>query len=180
VAVQPPELEQAGRVWLRRARMSDAPSLFHAYARDPSATRYLSWPPRRSVDEVEEWLAPRVQRWLSDEEYRWVLVDHPRADAFGTVSLRRTSTGFDLGYALAAARSGDGIATSAVSCVLAWVDRSAPMPVRASTDPDNVASTRVLEKCGFQLVRRDVASWRRPALGDALRDSLIYERPSGA
>jgi [ribosomal protein S5]-alanine N-acetyltransferase len=165
-------------VWLRRARLRDASSLYLAYAGDPTATRYLSWPPRRSVAEVEEWLAPRVLRWASGEEHRWVLVDHPRGDAFGTVSLRRTSTGFDLGYALATSRGGRGVATDAVSQVLSWVDRSAPpRKVSASTDPDNVASTRVLEKCGFHLVRRDVASWTRPSLGPELRDSLIFERP---
>jgi [ribosomal protein S5]-alanine N-acetyltransferase len=177
--VHAPELMEAGRVWLRRARLADAPGLFTSYARDPRATRYLSWPPRRSVGEVEEWLAPRVARWELGEEYRWVLVDHPHGEAFGTVSLRRSEQGFDLGYALAMPRSGNGIATDVVQRVLAWVDESpASLVVSASTDPENVASSRVLEKCGFHLARRDVASWTRPSIGCHLRDALIFERRS--
>ena len=169
----------AGDVLLRRTRVSDAPDLFVAYASDFSATRYLSWPPRQSVAEVEQWLAPRVARWEAGEEYRWVLVDHPDGDAFGTVSLRRAARGFDLGYALALSRSTSGIATLAVRRLMAWIDvQPTPTVVRASTDPDNVASTRVLEKCGFQLARREVASGSRPSLGDELRDSLIFERCS--
>jgi [ribosomal protein S5]-alanine N-acetyltransferase len=177
--VQPPELMELDRVWLRRARLTDAQDLLVAYAGDPSATRYLSWAPRRSVAEVEEWLAPRVARWEGGEEYRWVLVDRPQGGAFGTVSLRRAEHGFDLGYALAVSRSGHGIAAGVVQGVMAWVDEGpAPTVVRASTDPDNVASSRVLEKCGFRLARREMGSSKRPSLGDGLRDSLIFERRS--
>jgi RimJ/RimL family protein N-acetyltransferase len=62
---------------------------------------------------------------------------------------------------------------------MAWVDeRPTPTVVSASTDPDNVASTRVLEKCGFRLARREVASGSRPSLGNEPRDSLIFERCS--
>lgn len=178
--MHPPELMDAGDVVLRRARVNDAHDLFVAYASDPSATRYLSWPPRQSVAEVEQWLAPRVTRWEAGEEYRWVLVDHPRGDAFGTVSLRLATRGFDLGYALALSKSANGVATRAVQRLMAWADeRPTPTLVSASTDPDNVASSRVLQKCGFELARREVASASRPSLGEELRDSLIYERCSG-
>lgn len=175
----PPELVQAGHVWLRRARLTDAAALFASYASDPVATRYLSWPTRRTVREVEEWLAPRVTGWDDGREYRWVVTDEPEGDAFGTVSVRRTDRGFDLGYAIATARSGEGIATAAVSRVLAWVD-AAPgsLVVTAGTDPDNGASVGVLRKTGFRQVRREVAAWRRPSLGGELRDSLIFERPA--
>jgi ribosomal-protein-alanine N-acetyltransferase len=176
--VPPPELLQARHVWLRRARLNDAADLFAAYASDPSATRYLSWPPRQTVGDVEEWLAPRVAGWEDGREYRWVASDEPDGEAFGTVSLRVTEPGFDLGYALATARSGEGIATAIVSRLLTWLDTSTSgATVTACTDPDNMASLKVLIKTGFREVRRDVASWRRPSPGEALRDSLIFERP---
>lgn len=157
--------------------MTDAAALFASYANDPATTRYLSWPPRQSVAEVEAWLIPRISRWKSGEEYRWVIVDRPEGNAFGTVSLRTTSSGYDLGFALATSRSGEGIATSVVNKVLAWVDAEpTPMVVTASTDPDHAASKRVLEKCGFLLARRDIGVARRPGTGDDFRDSLIFER----
>jgi [ribosomal protein S5]-alanine N-acetyltransferase len=157
--------------------LTDSPALFTSYASDPAATRYLSWTPRQSVAEVEAWLAPRISKWKSGDEYRWVIVDHPDGDAFGTVSLRTTGSGYDLGYALATSRWGEGIATSVVETVLAWVDTEPPPRlVTASTDPDNVASTRVLATCGFRLARRDIGVARRPGIGGDLRDSLIFAR----
>lgn len=176
--VRPPELLAAGGVWLRRARTSDAAALFTSYASDPAATRYLSWPPRRSVREVARWLAPRVAGWDDGSELRWVLVDAPEGDAFGTVSLRRTDGGFDLGYALSVARSGDGIATTAVGRVLAWLDGGLGAVVEARTDPEHAASLTVLRRNGFHEVRREVGAWRRPSLGDELRDSLVLRRPA--
>jgi [ribosomal protein S5]-alanine N-acetyltransferase len=175
--VPPPELIDAGPAWLRRARSTDAPALFASYANDPAATRYLTWGPRQSIAEVEAWLAPRISRWDSGEEYRWVIVDRPDGDAVGTVSMRTTNAGYDLGYALATLRSGEGIATSVVEKVLGWVDTEpTPMVVTASTDPDHTASIRVLEKCGFLLTRRDIGVARRPGISSDLRDSLIFER----
>lgn len=177
--MQPPESMEVREVWLRRARTGDAADLFTAYASDPVATRYLSWPPRRSEREVEEWLEPRVAGWCDGREFRWVIADAPDGAAFGTVSLRRTGRGFDLGYALSRSRSGQGLATAVVARVLRWVDGcTGPGVVTARTDPDNVASVRVLQRVGFRQVRRETASWRRPSFGDELRDSLVFERPN--
>lgn len=168
---------RAGETWLRRARLSDAAAVFHSYASDPRAIRFLSWPLRRSVSEVEQWLAPRVSGWDEGGEYRWVLVEQPDGEAFGTVSLRRSDRGFDLGYALGTSWSGRGIATDVVSRLMGWIDtRFDETVVLACTDPDNIASRRVLEKCSFRLVRRDTAASSRPGLGNELRDSLIFER----
>lgn len=177
--VQASDLIDTGQVWLRRARLTDAPALFASYASDPDATRYLSWAPRRSIGEVEAWLAPRISGWKDGEEYRWVIVDHPDGNAFGTASLRTTESGYDLGYALATSRTGRGLATTVVHHLLAWIDtHPTPTVVTASTDPDNTASARVLTRCGFQLVRREIAVAHRPGTGDELRDSLVFERRS--
>lgn len=64
--MRPPELLQAVHVWLRRAHLTDAVDLLASYASDPSATRYLSWPTRRTVREVQDWLVPHVAGWEVD------------------------------------------------------------------------------------------------------------------
>ena len=95
------------------------------------------------------------------------------------MSLRRTGRACELGYALGTSRSGRGVATSAVRRVLRWVDEeSTAVAVRARTDPENVASVRVLESCGLALVRRETGASTRPGLGHEPRDSLVFERPS--
>ncbi len=57
----------------------------------------------------------------------------------------------EIGYGIVASRRGRGYATEAVGAMVAvaW-DYPAVMAVTATTDPENLASQRVLEKAGFR------------------------------
>ena len=57
----------------------------------------------------------------------------------------------EIGYGIDEAWQGRGYATEAVQGALRWAFRHPEVAaVEAETDPDNAASQRVLEKCGFQ------------------------------
>jgi len=58
----------------------------------------------------------------------------------------------ELGYGLVEDARGRGVATEAVAGLLAHTDQ-AGVRVRASVQPDNTASVRVLAKCGFTQLR---------------------------
>jgi RimJ/RimL family protein N-acetyltransferase len=58
----------------------------------------------------------------------------------------------EIGYGLVEDARGRGVATEAVSGLLAHTDRLG-VRVRASVAPDNTASVRVLAKCGFTQLR---------------------------
>ena len=56
----------------------------------------------------------------------------------------------EAGWALAASAWGKGLATEAMSAVLAWADQTGTIPeVRCIIDPDNAASKAVARKIGF-------------------------------
>jgi ribosomal-protein-alanine N-acetyltransferase len=58
----------------------------------------------------------------------------------------------EIGYGLVEDARGRGVATEAVGGLLAHTDRLG-VRVRASVEPDNTASVRVLAKCGFTGLR---------------------------
>ena len=58
----------------------------------------------------------------------------------------------EIGYGLVEDARGRGVVTEAVSALLAHTDRIG-VRVRASVEPDNTASVRVLAKCGFTELR---------------------------
>jgi RimJ/RimL family protein N-acetyltransferase len=69
---------------------------------------------------------------------------HGPADASGTV---------EIGYGLAAPYRGQGLGTEVVAAISDWLlSRPGVAKVRAAIVPTNVASRRVLEKCGFERV----------------------------
>ena len=58
----------------------------------------------------------------------------------------------EIGYGISENYQNNGYATEAVSAVLEWAfSHPEVAAVEAETDPDNIASRRVLEKCGFAL-----------------------------
>lgn len=69
----------------------------------------------------------------------------PPADVAGTPEV-------EVGYGLVEEARGHGAATEALRGLLAETDR-ARVRVRASVQPDNTASIRVLAKCGFTELR---------------------------
>lgn len=58
----------------------------------------------------------------------------------------------EIGYGISEEHQNNGYATEAVKGVLEWAfSRPEVTAVESETDPDNTASKRVLEKCGFAL-----------------------------
>ena len=58
----------------------------------------------------------------------------------------------EIGYGISEAYQNNGYATEAVKAVLGWAfSHPVVMSVEAETDSDNIASKKVLEKCGFAL-----------------------------
>lgn len=149
------------------------------------------------------WTDPAVTRFIgglaSTSEECWLRlvrsIGHWAALGFGTWAVEEKSTGrfvgevglFDfhrlidpplpapeVGWVLAPWAHGRGFATEAVNAALAWSDAELGAPeVACIIDPDNLASIRVAEKCGFRLVRetiyrdRPILQFARPAAGGA-------------
>ncbi len=56
----------------------------------------------------------------------------------------------EIGYGISTKYQGRGYATEAVDAMVTWALRQPEVKrVEAETEPDNIASQRVLEKCGF-------------------------------
>ena len=93
---------------------------------------------------------PQTTRWMWDGEFcgsigfRWVS---------GTEELPPHVLGH-IGYAVVPWKQGRGIATAAVGLILADAAAEGLRWVEISTDPDNVASQRVIERNGGVLVER--------------------------
>src|SRR5919108_2132862 len=146
---------------LREVRDEDLPLLFEQWA-DPVAVHMaaLTAPDHMDWDAFER----RWSRLRADEDdadwgtvlTRVIVVDDEVA---GTIGSWGQPGEREVTYWIGRSYWGKGIATDALKAFLA-VDRSRPMHARVASD--NVASRRVLEKCGFRVVatERNVAEAR--------------------
>jgi ribosomal-protein-alanine N-acetyltransferase len=142
-------------IQLRVATLDDAAALADAQLRNREHLR--PWEPRRS----EEWftaaaqaerLEGQLERQERGEVVPWLMVEGDRV--VGAITLTDIVPGpfrsAALGYWVDAEAVGKGLATAAVRTVAEIADSELRLHrIEASTQTDNVASQRVLDKCGF-------------------------------
>ena len=130
---------------LREIRDEDLAVLFEQWA-DPVAAQMAAFtaPDHMDRDAFER----RWSRLRADETLinRAIVVD---GEVVGTIGSWGDPDGREVTYWIGRPYWGKGIATAALAAFLA-VDRSRPLQARVAAD--NVASRRVLEKCGFRVI----------------------------
>jgi ribosomal-protein-alanine N-acetyltransferase len=143
------------RVTMRLLRADDAPLLAAAYTENREYLR--PWEPARddgffTADRQRSSIAAAIAAQRRGDAYAFVLVAGGaivgRLNLTGVV--RGTFQSGNLGYWVASVYAGSGLATAAVTNLLAIArDELALHRVQASVLPHNVGSLRVLEKTGF-------------------------------
>ena len=136
-----------GDVRLREVTEEDLPILFE-HQRDPEANRMAAFPPRDREAFMEHW-----HRILLDEAgtCRTVVVDGQVA---GNVVCFQRSGLWEVGYWIGRDHWGRGVATLALAELVRLIPTR---PLYGAVVKHNVASIRVLEKCGF-VVSDDASS----------------------
>lgn len=152
------------RLLLRPMRVTDAADVF-AYARDPDVLRFTTGSPPHHVDETRRFLEDSLTL-PNDRMWAIQLVGKPTVIGAIEFGLRSPESG-SIHYALAKAHWGRGLMTEAVDAVCRWAfDTLAPLvEIRTSVADANIASMRVLEKCGFVrtgIVRENWAKQAEP------------------
>ncbi|GAA1569911.1 ribosomal protein S5-alanine N-acetyltransferase [Kribbella sancticallisti] len=142
-------------IQLRMATLGDAQAIADAQVRNREHLR--PWEPRRS----EEWftaaaqaerLEGQLERYQRGQVVPWLMVEGDRV--VGAITLTDIVPGpfrsAALGYWVDAEALGRGLASTAVETVAGIADTELRLHrIAASTVTHNVASQRVLDKCGF-------------------------------
>jgi RimJ/RimL family protein N-acetyltransferase len=162
------------RLALRGHRAGDFADLAQMWA-DPDVVRWIGGRPF-TPEEVWTRLLRAAGHWPVMGFGYWVLRDRASGRFVGEAGLadfqRDISPSFggapEAGWALAPWAQGQGLATEAMAAVLAWSDGVLkPERVVCMIAPENAASIRVADKCGFR-------KWRRTSYrGDP---TVLFER----
>ena len=155
------------RLRLRERTVDDAESLFEDMS-DPALMTWWSRAPFTSLAELRTNFEPDVADWRS-----WAITrrDDDRAIGFVATSEKRQGGVSEIGYLLARAAQGQGIAQEAVTAVIDLLFAEGQRRVFADCDPENQGSITLLKRLGFQLEGRLRGEWLTHI---GTRDSLIY------
>lgn len=167
---RPVPILQTPRLRLRAHCQGDLPQCAAMWA-DPQVTRFIGGEP---CSEQRTWarLLGYVGHWALMGFGYWVIEQQESGDFVGEVGLADFKRDIvpamkgcpELGFAIAARFHGKGYATESARAVLSWADAHLPSGRTVCLiDPQNVASLRVVEKCGYEVFERGVYG-ERPAL----------------
>ena len=154
---------ETGRLRLRGHGCDDLPACVAMWS-DPNVTRFIGG---RASSEQQTWarLLAYIGHWKLMGFGYWA-IEEKRSNEFvgeaGFADFKRDVAPPikgkpELGFALAPQFHGRGYATEAVLAALAWADAHLPYSTTVSlVNPENLASLRVVEKCGYEHLERIV------------------------
>jgi RimJ/RimL family protein N-acetyltransferase len=164
----------SARVRLRPYRDADADALLALYS-DAAVVRYWSFAPWTRAAEAEAYLQRAAAHAAQGLALPWAIADAASDVLVGTAtlhSLQPEQGRAEIGYALAPAHQGRGIASEALRLLLGHA--FGPLRLRrieADVDPRNIASCRLLEALGF--TREGLLRERWRVAGETC-DSALY------
>jgi ribosomal-protein-alanine N-acetyltransferase len=138
---------------LRPLRHDDIDDLYE-YASDPEIDLYVPWEHYKNIEEARENLNDFLIEYERDGFGAWGIEHRADRKLIGIVNFSRphpVNRRVEMGYTIARAYWGQGLATETVRAVIDFgFDKLNLVRMEAVVLPENLASARVLEKCGLQ------------------------------
>lgn len=127
---------------------------------DPQMTEFIGGKPRTRTESWGKFLAASAL-WQHMGYGYWSFLDRNTGNFLGNGGLSWFERGIaglegvpEAGWAFVPDAWGKGLATEAISAILAWADKELAAPeIRCIIDEGNLASKRVAEKLGFRFLQ---------------------------
>jgi len=161
------------RVTLRHLTTADAEDLFAVFS-DPRVMRYWSTGPMATIADAAAYIEGIHLGLQRRELFQWGIEHGTPARVIGTCTLLNVSTAgqrAEIGFALAHAFWGQGLAHDAVATVMAFAFTELDVHrLEADADPRNERSLHLLERLGF---RREGILRERYLVSGERQDALM-------
>lgn len=144
---------QTTRLILRALQKDDAPAMYKNWTWDERVARYCRWYPHTDLSQTEQLL----HMYLSDgNAYRWGI--ERGGELIGVIDVvDQTEVCATLGYVLSHNHWNQGYMSEALAAVIEHLFSCGFAAVAAEHHVENMASGRVMEKCGMRFVGMEKA-----------------------
>ncbi len=140
------------RLTLRAVEKTDANEIFFLRS-DNRVLQYLDKAPEKSVDETLAFIERIQKDQANNDGILWgiTLKDDPLIiGSIGYWRMQKEHYRAEIGYTLHPGQQGKGMMQEAMNAVLQYGFEAMKLhSVEANINPENIASMKVLEKCGF-------------------------------
>lgn len=169
------------RLILRKTIESDAEPMFRNWASDSRVTKFMTWYPYKSAQELHDtYHKYLLENQKKDDFYDWKIVlketDEP-IGAIGVVNSREDIESVEIGYCLGYNWWNMGIMTEAFTEVIRFLFEEVGVNrIEAKHDPRNPHSGDVMKKCGLQFEgKHRQASKNNQEICDVMKYAILKE-----
>ena len=126
----------------------------HRNSLDEDNRRFVPDEVFETVEDAQEVVDQLIENYDSEDgPFVYAIIRKEDNENIGYVQLVKIKEGWEIGYHIAKEFTGSGYATEAVNAFLNYLkDSKGVKEIYGVTLADNLASRRVLEKCGFKLI----------------------------
>ncbi len=173
-----PERVETQRLILGRLQLTDAEEIFYTYASKPESTRFVSWSMHESLQATRQFLLYARQAWAQSLDFSFAIRLKGTNRLIGACGFLNDGGRTQIGYVLGPLHWGRGYATEAThKLVQLLLMQPDVIRIGSFVDADNLASVRVLQKCGF--VEEAVLKewWKFPNQNFQAKDCILFKYP---
>jgi len=141
------------RLILRPLTDKDAAEMFKNWTWDERVAKYCRWYPHKSIEETKQLLKMYISQAENGFDYRWGITLRDSNNLIGVidvVDLSEDKKTAEVGYVLAYDYWNNGYLTEALKAVIDELFKSGVEKIIADHHVENIASGRVMEKCGMK------------------------------
>lgn len=146
------------RLYLRTISPTDRDAFFRIYS-DKEAMQHRGNAPLETLEDADRMIAKTLRDYGSNGECRLAIVETASDQPIGSFLYKTLSeTSCEIGYSIGREYWGRGYGLEAVQAMQAYLRQMGYHVLLATTKTENIASSRLLQKAGFDLVSEDKAT----------------------
>ena len=144
---------KGNKVLLREFELKDAEDVYNNWGTDSEVTKYMLWKNYKNIDEAKDSINYYINCYKNDDPFRQyaIVYDNHVIGSINIVIRKRHHTG-EIAYCLSRKYWKKGMMTDAINTLTKYYfDKYDLVRISAEVIEPNIASRKLLEKCGFTL-----------------------------
>ena len=171
---------ETDRLILRRFELADAEAIFCNWASDAEVTKFLMWPPHKTIDSSFFFFFFNINAYTDKSYYSWVIVPKNIGEPIGSISVVKMDEKISMmhiGYCIGKQWWHQGYTSEALNGVVKFLfEQVGVNRIESRHDPRNPNSGKVMQKAGlvYEGLHRQ-ADWNNQGICSAAMYALLAE-----
>ena len=142
------------RLTLRRFVLNDAQAMFDNWASDPEVTKYLTWDTHPNVEVTKQIVKEWVKQYDDPKTVRFAITLKDSGELIGGIDVvKYVDSVPEIGYCLSKKYWNKGYMSEACKALVDYLFSLGHKKIMIRAETRNIASNRVIIKCGFSFVK---------------------------